>query len=219
MKNEIDWSDLKLFLSVARGHGLSAAARATGISPATLGRAMLRLERWAGVALFVRRTQGYALTAAGHRLFEQAVEAERQMDVIERWRSGRAERAQVRVSAGTWVAQLLVQNMATLWQPEKDPFTLVMLTTNERIDIARRHADIGIRNRRPSEPWLAGRRVAKVTFAPYRAAKDNGAGANDWLALEESSATTPSTRWVIATYRERIGLRTNDPRHCRNGRG
>jgi len=39
------WDDMQLFLSVARDGGLSAAARSTGRSAATLGRRMLALER------------------------------------------------------------------------------------------------------------------------------------------------------------------------------
>ena len=47
MKN-LDWSDLRIFIHVARGGGLSAAASIFGLSPATVGRRMLALEEVVG---------------------------------------------------------------------------------------------------------------------------------------------------------------------------
>src|SRR5919106_2322536 len=61
MKN-MDWNDLRIFVRVARGGGLSAAAAELGSSPATVGRRMLALEQILARPLFVRRQTGYELT-------------------------------------------------------------------------------------------------------------------------------------------------------------
>ena len=61
MKNP-NWEDLRIFVHVARGGGLSAAASELGLSPATVGRRMLLLEQQVARPLFVRRQSGYELT-------------------------------------------------------------------------------------------------------------------------------------------------------------
>lgn len=68
----INWDDLRIFLSVARAGGLSAAARQLGISVPTAGRRMLALEEATAQSLFLRSQSGYALTKEGEVLFSKA---------------------------------------------------------------------------------------------------------------------------------------------------
>ena len=48
----MDWNDLRLFVLTARLGGLTAAARAAGTSPPTLGRRLQALEAGLGRSLF-----------------------------------------------------------------------------------------------------------------------------------------------------------------------
>ncbi|MCB1328936.1 MAG: LysR family transcriptional regulator, partial [Maritimibacter sp.] len=73
---EPDWDDLKVFLAVARGESLSAAAKVLKRDPATVGRRVARLEEALGAALFVRTPAGYGLTEAGGRLIDHAERVE-----------------------------------------------------------------------------------------------------------------------------------------------
>ena len=75
MKN-MHWNDLRMFVHVARGGGLTAAADALGSSPATVGRRMLALEAAVGRPLFIRRQTGYELTVDGRTLFAKALALE-----------------------------------------------------------------------------------------------------------------------------------------------
>ncbi|TIT82194.1 MAG: LysR family transcriptional regulator, partial [Mesorhizobium sp.] len=50
----VDWSDLRIFLAVAREGSLSSAAKAVGQSAATLSRHIVDLERALGAELFSR---------------------------------------------------------------------------------------------------------------------------------------------------------------------
>ncbi len=50
MKNT-DWDIYRCFVTVARTGGLTGAAQATGLSPATVGRRMLELEERTPLAL------------------------------------------------------------------------------------------------------------------------------------------------------------------------
>lgn len=51
----------------------------------------------------------------------------------------------------------------------ESPWRPALLASNTNVDIARREADIGIRNRRPDQSWLAGRKLAPITYAEYTA--------------------------------------------------
>lgn len=96
-----DWQDLQLFLAVAREGGLSPAAKATGSSPATLGRRMLALERAIGRDLFVRHRRGYELTHEGKGL--QAALRQVESDILRAAVPVRSHDVpMVKISAGTW---------------------------------------------------------------------------------------------------------------------
>jgi len=212
MNDQLPSEDLLLFLAVARGGGLSPAARETGLSPATLGRRMARLEHWAGCALFVRWATGYALTEPGRELLAHARGLETARDEAARWRDSRSARETVRVTAGTWMTRFLAARIAELCRPG-DGFRPLLASDNARADIAHRHAAIGLRNRRPEEAWLAGRRIATVRFAPYRSADPAGAGPADrWVGLEPEVAATPSARWVAEHHGRDLAVAVSDPR-------
>ena len=164
MKDLADWDALRLFLVVARAGGLGAAARRTGVSAPTLGRRMTALERQLNLRLFDRRQTGYELTEAGRGLYEQAREMEAVAAGIDR---RQAPRRVVRISAGAWTCRFLALHVARLWQPD-EPMAVEFLTAAARLDIVRRQADIGVRNRAPEEARLSGRRVDDVAHAIYR---------------------------------------------------
>ena len=207
MKWSFDWQDLRLFLAVARGGGLARAAAETGLSPATLGRRMTALEQALEKRLFVRGARGYALTEAGRSLLDRAAEVETAAVDISRWRDGFTPSRRVRISAGDWTAQLLADNVCRYWS-RSDPWVPEFLAANARMDIARREADIGIRNRRPDAPWLAARRVGSVTYAVYRAV---GSGDDTgWIGIAGDAVLTPSARWTLERHADRVTLTVND---------
>src|SRR4249919_2828518 len=127
MKN-LDWEDLKIFIRVARGCGLSAAAAELGSSPATVGRRMVALEQATGRPLFIRRQSGYELTDDGRTLLSKALAMEAGARPIEDWLSEGGSRPLVRISAGTWTANFLAENISRLWTPD-DAFSIGFKTT------------------------------------------------------------------------------------------
>jgi DNA-binding transcriptional LysR family regulator len=210
MKN-IDWDDIRCFLAVARGGGLSRAAVVTGLSPATLGRRMLVLERQLARTLFVRRQTGYALTADGNDFLAIALAMDATSKSIDFWRGSDAAKPVIRLSAGTWTANFLCENLSFLWTPD-DPFILAFHTTEARLDITHREVDIGIRSRQPDTPNLVARRTGFVAHAAFRARHAVPAARKRWLATVAEYAITPATRWVAGRAGLEIAAYASTPR-------
>jgi DNA-binding transcriptional LysR family regulator len=210
MKN-VDWSDLQLFVAVARHGGLSGAAKVTNASPATLGRRMLALEQAIGRPLFLRRQTGYELTDDGRLLLVKAQAMEAGARGIQDWLDTDGRRSVVRISAGTWTANFLAANFPRLWTPD-DPFRIDFKTTEARLDIAHREVEIGVRNARPESPNLAGRRTVEVAHAPFRARSMPPARHDEWVAIAPEDATTRSARWLAERSDAVIAAWANTPR-------
>ena len=187
------WDDLHLFLAVAREGGLSPAARTTGRSPATLGR-----------ELFIRNERGYELTTDARQLVEELTQIESRIARLTA-PPGDAERPLVKISAGTWTTLALVEKLDDIVGSPAD-IRLRFVSSEARLDIARREVVIGIRNARPSGDSLAGRSLSRVEFAPYarRGAPDR------WIKV---LADTPSARWLHKVVGNDAVCEVNSPRN------
>jgi DNA-binding transcriptional LysR family regulator len=211
----ISWDDLRLFLDVARLGGLSAATATTKLSAATLGRRVTALERQIGEPLFVRRQTGYELTSAGEELLRRAEDVEQSMLAVSRWRDGNLGDRVVRVSAGTWTSAFISSHIGEIWQVT-DGIRVELVTANEKVDIGRRAADLGLRSARPTEPGLAGKRIGTVAHALYAGRNlINGVEAGMFVGVVGDAANLASARWLMAHHGDRIGVRGNDPHSVR----
>lgn len=195
-----------LFVAVAESGGLAGASRATGTPVPTLSRRMGDLERELGRHLFQRGKRGYALTSDG-RAFLEEVSPLRAAVLAFRARSRRDGPARVKITCGALTARFLAQNIAEIWSPG-DAWVPEFLTSSATLDIARREADIGIRNRRPEQSWLAGQRTARLTYAVYARTEQT----QGFVALAEDARTVPSERWLRAHYGQDIVTTTHDKR-------
>ncbi|MEM9550884.1 MAG: LysR family transcriptional regulator [Pseudomonadota bacterium] len=206
MKTGTDWTDLAYFSAVARLGGLARAAGVLGVSAATLSRRMKAFEARLGRRLFLHGAEGYALTPDGRALMERT----RGMDEIARqvdmWCDAARGPVCVRISAGTWTMLDLAENLPELWSAG-DPWLPEFIYCDFDLDIARREIDIGIRNRRPDQPWVARQHITRVKFAVY--------GAHDrvdgWIGSAWESAETPSMRWIEGRHGGNIVTRANNP--------
>lgn len=206
MHDDIPWGDLALFAAVARCGTLSGAATATGASVATLSRRMTALEARVGRRLFHHGARGYAATEDGTALLAHAERMEDAAADIARWRVEGAGPARVRISAGTWTAHALARDVACFWSTGAG-WVPDFVHANGDMDIARREIDIGIRNRRPDQPWLAGQRTGQTQFAVYGTGTSGG-----FIGLGKDAPTTPSARWLLREHSQQIVTTANDPR-------
>lgn len=202
-----NWSDLALFAAVARHGALAPAALETGQSSPTLSRRMTALERDLGQKLFHRGRRGFDLTAQGRALVQRTSEMENAAAQIADHNAGPQGAARVRISAGSWTIMRLCRDLPRYWSP-KAVWSPEFLRFEVQQDLARREVDIGLRNARPIQPWLAGQRVMRVEFAGF--ACQSAPPPDTWIGPADANVPTPSARWVTRTHGSRISMRTND---------
>lgn len=207
----LSWNDLRLFLDVARLGGLSAATGTTKLSAATLGRRVTALEHQIGEPLFIRKQTGYELTPAGEELLKRAEDVEQAMLAVTRWRDGNLGEKIVRISAGTWTSAFIGRHIGDIWHVD-DNIRVELVTANEKVDIGRRAADLGLRAARPTEPFLAGRQIGRVAHALYAGRNlINGVEAGLFVGIVGDAANLATARWLMAHHGDRIGVRGSDP--------
>ena len=216
MNETWNWDDLRLFLSVARAGGLARAVPMTQVSAPTLSRRMMSLERALGTSLFVRRRDGYDLTIAGKELLELAETLEQGALNVERWRAAADRHPVVKIAAGAWTSTFVARHMPDLID-DNEELTIEILTGATPADLLRREANLGLRNRRPETPGLAGRRLVRVEFAIYgektlvrncpEASGERPFAACRWIAFSPPGPKVPSAVWLDRQLHREARLR------------
>ena len=194
----MDWDDLRCFLAVARGGGLSSAAREPAISAQTAGRRVAALEAALGVPLFVRHPSGYRLTDDGRATLGDAEKVE---ETMRRLRDNAAARGGdvagvVRLAAPeTLATTLLLPGLRPLL--DRYPcLTLDVVTGIDTIGIARGEADIALRLVRPDKGALTIRKVGRMAHALYTASPYVEDQDHSRLIGWSSVYDLPAGRWL-----------------------
>jgi DNA-binding transcriptional LysR family regulator len=201
-QNPIDWDDLKLALAVARGGGLSGAAKLLGINHATVFRRLNALEKSLGVRLFERFRDGYAATPAGEHVVAVAERVEAEVIDASRALSGQDMRpeGQVRITTTDALLPLLGLCMPAL-NAANPLIVLELIIANAMVSLGRRDADLALRATEAPPAELFGRKVGTFAYGIY-ASKPVAAKADlaslPWVAPDETVSHTPSARWMRA---------------------
>jgi DNA-binding transcriptional LysR family regulator len=228
MNETLSWDDLRLFLAVARAGGLAGAAKSAGVSAPTLGRRMLALEQSLRRALFVRQRDGYVLTDGGQDLLRLAEAFELDALRIDRWRTSSGIGAVVRIAAGAWTSAFIARHIASLVDPDENT-QIELVTGTSAADLLRREANLGLRNRRPELPGLAGYKLTRVAFAAYggQAYVKETAETRDhrrftacrWIAHSPPGPKTPSAVWLDERLERAPALRCRSPQEVLEAAG
>ncbi|MGE7467881.1 LysR family transcriptional regulator [Bosea sp. NPDC003192] len=163
------WADLEIFHAVAASGGLSLAAAALGLSETTVARRLKAFEARLGLPLFKRGANRLIPTETGLALAADAAAAAEAVARFEtRAKAARIrDDAPVRVTATTSISLFLTQH-ATRLSAASGGVEIVIISTRERLDLARGQAEIAIRMRRPpQEPGYFGQKVGKLAQAFY----------------------------------------------------
>lgn len=163
----MEWSDLPIFLAIARTGQLARAADALEIDATTAGRRLRRLEKAVGERLFEQGPDGQSLTVAGERLLTHAREMERVAAAIGRPEPGGAARGTVRASVsegfGTWFVSRHLGDLA-----QAHPGLAVdLVATSGFLNPSRRETDVAVLLGRPRRGPLLTRKLADYGLRLY----------------------------------------------------
>jgi DNA-binding transcriptional LysR family regulator len=77
------WTELRIFLEVARAQSFNRAAQSLGVSQPTIGRAVRRLEEKLGTQLIAKAfARGVKLTPPGAHLARELARLDRQLSAL-----------------------------------------------------------------------------------------------------------------------------------------
>ena len=204
-QNPIDWDDLKLALAVARGGGLSGAAKLLGINHATVFRRLNTLEKVLGVRLFERFRDGYTATAAGERVVAMAERVEAEVIDASLALSGQDVRLEGPVRITTTEALLPLLGLCLPALTAANPLiVLELVIANATVSLGRREADLALRAMQAPRSQLFGRKVGTFGYGIYAArplaerasGKGVGLAALPWVAPDETVSFMASARWM-----------------------
>ena len=165
----MEWSDLRVFLAVAREGTLGAAARKLGQSQPTMGRRLRALEQAVGQTLFQRTGDGFVLTDEGEAVLSHAERIEEEAIAFQRRLAGGDQQLEgmLRISASDWFgAHLLTPILAEFARLR--PGVVVELLTDARLySLPRREADMVFRITPFDEPEVISRRLMHIDYGAY----------------------------------------------------
>lgn len=227
----MDWSDVRVFLAVARAGSLGAAARLLKSSHPTVGRRLKALEDATGQILFQRTADGYVLTDEGRSIFALAEQMEENALALERRLAGglREPEGLVRLACADWFGGYVLPPVLREFSTQFPSVEVEILTSSRLFNLARREADLAFRIVPFNNRDIIQRRLLDMPYGAY-IAKDvpdpvigDGKGYR-LLTMDASLGTFPDTLWLQDHFpRADIVLRSNN-RHvqaqmCAQGLG
>ncbi|TWI87163.1 DNA-binding transcriptional LysR family regulator [Roseibium hamelinense] len=173
-----------------------------------MGRRVSALEVALDKRLFEREPRGYRLTEAGLELLELVGGMSRFAQNVSEWAADSGSKRRIRISAGNWTLRLLADHVGSYWsslsgwQPE-------FLADLHDLNFSHQQIDIGIRNKRPTDPRLAGRKVGHVEFAVYGSADRTDPIPDRWIGFTEEQLRFPTARWINSHHAENVIINVN----------
>lgn len=155
--------EMEAFVEVVERGGLSAAARALGVTPSAISKLVARLEARLGVQLLQRSTRRLQPTAEGRHFHQASLQVLADMDEAERGVAGGAEpRGRVCLNTSSaFATHLLLPLLPRLLA--RHPRIEVDITLTDRVvDLIDAQADIAIRWGRLPDSDLVARRLGET---------------------------------------------------------
>ncbi|MGO6683248.1 LysR family transcriptional regulator [Rhizobium leguminosarum] len=227
----MEWSDLKLFLAIARFGTLGAAARSLGLTQPTMGRRLRALETSLGQTLFQRTTDGFVLTDEGAAVFAGAERIEEEALAVERVLAGGSRQLDgfLRLSSSDWFGAHVLSPVLAEFSQVHPNVVVELLTDSRLLSLSRREADLVFRIQPFVEAEVISRKLIHIEYglyisrgAPHPEAGD-GAGAR-LITMDEAFGDMPDVGWLQRLLpRADIVMRSNSrdvqAALCANGAG
>lgn len=199
----MEWSDLKLFLAIARFGTLGAAARSLGLTQPTMGRRLRALEASLGQTLFQRTTDGFVLTNEGTAVFAGAERIEEEALAMERVLAGGSRQLDgfLRLSSSDWFGVHVLSPVLAEFSQVHPKVEIELLTDSRLLNLSRREADLVFRIRPFTEAEVISRKLIHIEYglyirrgAPHPEAGD-GTGAR-LISMDEAFSDMPDVGWL-----------------------
>ncbi|GAA0330740.1 LysR family transcriptional regulator [Sphingomonas oligophenolica] len=227
----LEWSDLPIFLAIAREGTLGGAARRCGQSQPTMGRRLHALEHACGTALFQRGSGGFVLTDEGLVLLRHAERMEIEALAVARELAGTEAGLDglLRISCSDWFGRVLLAPVLAEFAGMHPRVVVETLTDPRVYSLARREADLVIRLAPFDEPEVIARRLVTVRYAVYgrpgacHAEPGDGEGCR-LLVMDTAFGKMPDVGWLMkmlprATIASRSNSREIQAQLCALGAG
>ncbi|MGO6676208.1 LysR family transcriptional regulator [Rhizobium leguminosarum] len=199
----MEWSDLKLFLAIARFGTLGAAARSLGLTQPTMGRRLRALETSLGQTLFQRTTDGFVLTDEGAAVFAGAERIEEEALAMERVLAGGSRQLDgfLRLSSSDWFGAHVLSPVLAEFSQVHPKVEVELLTDSRLLSLSRREADLVFRIQPFTEAEVVSRKLIHIEYGLYisRGAlhPEAGDGAGTRLVtMDEAFGDMPDVGWL-----------------------
>jgi len=171
----LPWTDIPVFLAIARCGALGSAARQLKLDRTTISRRLRNMERSLGRKLFERSDSTLLLTRFGRQVFAAAESAEQELAILDR--PGQAvshAKGRLRVSMSEHLLVTLTGCFKEFAFANRE-ILLELTATDRMVDLHHFEADVVLRIRRGAPGNLESRNVGKPVFSLYRGPQDHTA--------------------------------------------
>lgn len=227
----MEWSDLRVFLAVARTGTLGAAARSLGQTQPTMGRRLRALEEAVGHTLFQRTADGFVLTDEGSTVLGHAERIEEEALAFQRELSGNAAQldGMLRLSCSEWFGTYMLTPVLAAFGARHPGVCVELLTDARLYSLPRREADMVFRIKPFDEPEVISRRLLHIPYAVYAPLGYDAPSLGDGAAtrvvtMDIAFSQMPDAVWLKnALPNAGVGFRSNNrevqARLCAEGAG
>ena len=227
----VEWSDLRIFLAIAREGTLGGAGRKLGLSQPTMGRRLRALEEAVGHALFQRTPEGFVLTDNGNLMLPHAEEIEEETLALARRLSGEDHGlgGNVRISCSEWFGTFMLAPVLAAFAKAHPRVTIELVTDSRLYSLSRREADLAFRIKPFAEPAVISRKLLRIPYALYgikgtRVPTPGDGRGYRLVTMDTAFADMPDATWLKRVLPEaEIAFRSNNreaqARLCQLGAG
>jgi len=227
----MEWSDVRIFLAIARSGTLGGAARALRLSHPTVGRRLRALEQATGHTLFQRTADGFVPTEEGNAVIAMAEQMEEGALAMERRLAGQEQDLQgsLRISSADWFGAYVLPPIIADYAKAYPNVDIEILTGTRLFSLAQREADIAFRIVPFNAPDVVQRRLVRLAYGAYVAADSPEPAYGDGTGFrlithDTSTGQFPDIAWLEESFpNARPILRSNNRnvqgRMCRSGIG
>ncbi len=209
-----------MLLAVHRHQSFLAAGKALGVSTSTAARRIEALEASLGRPLVHRSSAGTTVEPDALELVTLAEQLELGLRTVKRDEGRDAPGGTVRVTMGEGFIRRITQVLADVRR--KHPSILIEVVSESRlVDLARREADIAIRNGKSSSPVVVERPVGRLQFGLYASQSYverrlrggrllvEDFSRHDFIGLEGAPPKQIPNEWLVSRGATRFVFRTN----------